>query len=243
MDLLYGRNPVLECLIASRRQHQQLWLQKNQDPTPVLERILRLADEQSIPITWQPKSELDARVANHQGVILATDAYPYADLREMLTAAERSGEPPFFLLLDQLQDPQNFGTLLRTAEATGVHGVLLPSRRSVGVTPAVVNASSGASEHLLIGQENLAQAIRVLKERELWLVGLEASEEAVRIDQVDLSGAIGLVVGSEGEGLRPLVRKSCDHLASLPMLGRVASLNAAVAGSIALFRIRETRGF
>jgi 23S rRNA (guanosine2251-2'-O)-methyltransferase len=111
------------------------------------------------------------------------------------------------------------------------------------VTPAVVNASSGASEHLHIGQVNLAQAMRVLKERELWLIGLEASADAQRIDRVDLGGAIGLVVGSEGAGLRPLVRKSCDYLVRLPMRGRIASLNAAVAGSLVLYRIHELRGF
>jgi 23S rRNA (guanosine2251-2'-O)-methyltransferase len=243
MDLLYGRNPVLESLLADRRQFERLWLQEQLDPSPVLQRILQQAEEKGISINRQSRSELDARAPNHQGIILAAGPYPYVGLQDMLTAVEESGAPPLFVLLDQLQDPQNFGTLLRTAEAVGVHGILLPARHSVGVTPAVVNASSGASEHLLIGQVNLAQAMRVLKEQDLWLVGLEASVESQRIDRVDLGGAIGLVVGSEGAGLRPLVRKSCDYLVSLPMRGRIASLNAAVAASIVLYRIHELRGF
>ena len=144
-------------------------------------------------------------------------------------------------MLDTLQDPQNLGTLLRTAEVVGVHGVVLPHRRTATITPAVVNASSGASEHLLIAQANLAQTIDQLKAADVWVIGLDAGAEAQPPERVRLDGAIALVVGSEGEGMRRLVRESCDLLLRLPMRGQVASLNAAVAGSIALFLAARAR--
>jgi 23S rRNA (guanosine2251-2'-O)-methyltransferase len=143
--------------------------------------------------------------------------------------------------LDTLQDPQNLGTLLRTAEAVGVHGVILPKARTALVTPAVVNASSGASEHLLITQSNLSQAMAVLKEAGVWIVGLDGSPDASEPDQIRLDGPLGLVVGSEGEGMRRLVRNSCDLLLRLPMRGCIESLNAAVAGSIALYLTLQAR--
>jgi 23S rRNA (guanosine2251-2'-O)-methyltransferase len=140
------------------------------------------------------------------------------------------------LILDSLQDPQNFGALLRTAEAVGVHGVIIPLAHSVEVTPAVVNASSGASEHLLIAQSNLSQAMDALKDSNVWIVGLDQNGETVGASHdTPLRGALGLVVGSEGEGLRELTRKKCDVLLSLPMRGQVESLNAAVAGSVVLY--------
>jgi 23S rRNA (guanosine2251-2'-O)-methyltransferase len=139
------------------------------------------------------------------------------------------------LLLDSLNDPQNFGTLLRTAEAIGVHGAIIPLAHTVEVTPAVVNASSGATEHLLITRANLAQAIDALKEAEVWIVGLDQAGSVIETDSRHLRGALGLVVGSEGEGLRPLVRSRCDIVLKLPMRGMIESLNAAVAGSVALY--------
>jgi 23S rRNA (guanosine2251-2'-O)-methyltransferase len=145
------------------------------------------------------------------------------------------------LILDTLQDPQNLATLLRTAEGVGVHGVLLPLRRAAMVTPAVVSASSGASEHLLIAQMNLAQAIASLKEDSLWVVGLDQGPEALAPPQIRLDGAIALVVGNEGSGMRALVRSNCDFLMRLPMRGQIESLNAAVAGSIALYLVWQAR--
>jgi 23S rRNA (guanosine2251-2'-O)-methyltransferase len=144
------------------------------------------------------------------------------------------------LILDSLQDPQNFGTLLRTAEAVGVHGIIIPLARTVEVTPAVVNASSGASEHMLIAQANLAQAMDSLKQADVWMVGLDQAGEVVGASHDSpysrhLRGALGLVVGSEGEGLRELTRKKCDIVLKLPMRGEIESLNAAVAGSVALY--------
>lgn len=201
-----------------------------------------MAAEAGVQVQSVPRRELDGVADGHQGVALQAGPYPYSDLGEMLTLAVQRGEPPFLLLLDTLQDPQNLGTLLRTAEAVGIHGVLLPHRRAATVTPAVVNASSGACEHLLIGQGNLAQTIELLKNENVWVVGLEGGKEAQPLGEVDLSGPLALVVGSEGEGMRRLVRESCDLLLRLPMRGRVESLNAAVAGSVALFLAWQARG-
>jgi 23S rRNA (guanosine2251-2'-O)-methyltransferase len=168
--------------------------------------------------------------------------YPYVGIEDMLDLAQTRGEPALILLLDVIQNPQNLGTLLRTAEAVGAHGVIIPQRRGVEVTQAVVNASSGASEHVLIAQVvNLVAAITELKEHEVWITGMDNLPEARPLDQADLRGAIGLVVGNEGEGMRRLVRESCDFLVKLPMRGQVDSLNAAVAGSIVLYEILRQR--
>jgi 23S rRNA (guanosine2251-2'-O)-methyltransferase len=169
-------------------------------------------------------------------VILEVSGYPYRNLSDILDLAKMRGEPPFILLLDTLNDPQNFGTLLRTAEAVGVHGVILPLARTVEVTPAVVNASSGASEHLLIVQANLAQVMEELKEQNVWFAGLDEDGDPIESTTASpLRGSIGIVVGSEGEGIRTLVKSKCDFLLRLPMQGQIASLNAAVAGSVALY--------
>ncbi|HSL47284.1 MAG TPA: RNA methyltransferase, partial [Anaerolineales bacterium] len=178
---------------------------------------------------------LDKVHQNHQGVMAEVSGYSYSDVIEILELAGQRNEPAFVLLLDSLNDPQNFGTLLRTAEAIGVHGVVIPLAHTVEVTPAVVNASSGASEHLLIGRANLAQAIDALKEAEVWIVGLDQAGTELEASSRHLRGALGLVVGSEGEGIRQLVRSKCDIVLKLPMRGRIESLNAAVAGSVALY--------
>lgn len=188
-----------------------------------------------------PRARLDKIHQHHQGVALEVESYPYADLTDIFDLAERRKEPLFVLLLDTLNDPQNFGSLLRTAEAVGVHGVVIPLARTVGVTPAVVNASSGASEHLLVTQANLHQVISELKNAGAWVVGLEGGDKATSVEKVRLDGALGLVVGSEGEGMRPLTVKSCDVLMKLPMRGQIESLNAAVAGSVALYLAQMAR--
>jgi 23S rRNA (guanosine2251-2'-O)-methyltransferase len=184
---------------------------------------------------------LDAIAENHQGLALEASDYPYSNLVDILDLAEQRSEAPFLLILDTLQDPQNLGTLLRTAEVVGVHGVLLPLRRTATVTPAVVHASSGASEHLLISQLNLAQAIASLKERDVWVIGLEGSPEVQDANRIRLDGPLALVVGNEAEGMRSLVRSSCDLLMRLPMRGQIESLNAAVAGSVALYFALQQR--
>ena len=240
-EILTGRNPVYEALRAQRRQGFRLLTAESAQEKGRLGEILQLCAARKIPCERVQRTRLDNLGAHHQGVALEASGYPYADMADMLDLANRRNEPPFLLILDTLQDPQNLGTLLRTAEAAGVHGVLLPLRHTVTVTPAVVHASSGASEHLRIAQINLAQAITTLKEAGVWVIGLDASPQAQPPEKVRLDGPLALVVGSEGEGMRALVRKSCDLLLRLPMRGQVASLNAAAAGSIALYLALQKR--
>lgn len=234
-EFIYSRNAVYETLLARRRQVFRLEIANGVQEKGRLVQILEMAEARKIPVLHAPREGMDKIHPAHQGVILEASGYPYQNLADILDLAGRRGEPPFVLILDALQDPQNLGTLLRTAEAVGVHGVVLPLARSAGVTPAVVNASSGASEHLLIAQANLSQAIDQLKEAGAWVIGLDEGPESQSPAEVRLDGALAVVVGSEGEGLRPLVRSKCDILLRLPMRGRVESLNAAVAGSIALY--------
>ena len=234
-EFIYSRNAVYETLRARRRQVFSLLLAEGLQPSEKLAQIVKLAQERKCKIEKAPRARLDKIHPNHQVVVLDASGYPYADLTDIFELAEKRAEPLFVLLLDTLNDPQNFGALLRTAESVGVHGVILPLARTVEVTPAVVNASSGASEHLLVAQANLHQAISELKNAGAWVVGLEGGGQATDAERVRLDGALGLVVGSEGEGMRSLTRKSCDILMKLPMRGQIESLNAAVAGSVALY--------
>jgi 23S rRNA (guanosine2251-2'-O)-methyltransferase len=242
-EWILGRHPVYEVLRTGRRHVFQLMLAEGAQEKGRLEEILAACRRRGLPVERAPRLRLDALGDGHQGVALQASAYPYRSLEEMLALAAQRGEAPFLLILDALQDPQNLGTLLRSAEAVGVHGVLLPLRQTAMVTPAVVSASSGASEHLLVGQANLAQAIEALKQAGVWVVGLDQGAQASPPGQIRLDGPLALVVGSEGQGLRQLVRRSCDLLLRLPMRGQVESLNAAVAGSVALYLAYRARGF
>lgn len=242
-EWIWGRNPVYEALRAGKRRAYQLRLADGVKAEGRIADILRLAEQGSLPVSRVPRDSLNGLSTTHQGVALQLEEYPYSDLGRILELAGERGEQPLVLLLDTLQDPQNLGTLIRTAEQVGVHGLVLPLRRTATVTPAVVNASSGASEYLEICQANLSQAIAFLKENGLWVVGLEGGKDGQPPDQVDLTGPLGVVVGSEGEGMRQLVQSSCDFLLRLPMRGQIDSLNAAVAGSIGLYLIWQARGF
>ena len=241
-EYIYSRNAVYETLRARRRQAFQLLVAEGAREKGKLAEITALARARKIPVKRVPRERLNSIHRQNQGVALQVGGYPYRPLDEILARAAERGEDPFVLLLDTLQDPQNLGTLLRTAEAVGVHGVVIPLARTAQVTPAVVNASSGASEHLWIAQSNLSQAIGTLKDAGLWIVGLEGSSEAEPPSKIRLAGPLGLVVGSEGQGMRHLVRKSCDFLLKLPMRGEIESLNAAVAGSVALYLAWQARG-
>lgn len=237
-ELLYGRNAVREALRARRRQLHRLTVSSGVQETGVVAEIVKLAESAGVPVQRVERQALDKQLrdANHQGVILEAGPYPYVELEECLAHAASQGQPPLLLLLDHLQDPQNIGTLLRTAEVVGVHGVAIPGRRAAEITPAVVNASSGSTEHLrvvLVG--NLAQTIALLQKEGVWVVGLEDDEQAQEFDSADLNMPLALVVGAEGPGLARLIRERCDFLVRLPMAGQIASLNAAVAGSIALY--------
>ncbi len=234
-ELIYSRNAVYEVLRAKRRQIFSIEIAEGVQEKGKIAEIIKLAQGQKIKLSRVPRPKLDKVHQNNQGIVAEVSGYPYSDVLYILENVKE--EQPFILMLDSLQDPQNFGTLIRTAEALGVHGIVIPSARTVDVTPAVVNASSGASEHMLIAQANLSQTIDALKENNIWVVGLDqagadASREA---GSRHLKGALALVVGSEGEGLHDLVQKKCDIVLKLPMKGKIESLNAAVAGSVALY--------
>jgi len=246
-EILYGRNAVLESLRAGRRKPYKLMLAEGVRQTDVVGQIIFLAEQAGMPVNRTERRNLDRLGnVNHQGVALETSEYPYSGLDAILSVTQSSHEAPLLLLLDLLQDPQNAGSLLRTAEAVGVHGVMIQRRRAVGITPAVVHTSAGAVEHLLVAQvTNLVNAIGRLKAHDVWVAGLEALHDAQLYHETDLSGPLALVIGSEGEGLRRLVRERCDFLLRIPMLGQVTSLNAAVAGSVVLYealRQRRARG-
>jgi len=242
--ILYGRNAVREALRAGRRRFYKLVLAEGVRESGIVAEIADLARRRQIPLQRVERRQLDEISSNHQGVAAEVSPYPYVDWEEILAEIERGQEMPLLLLLDCLQDPQNLGSLLRTAEIVGVQGVVLPKRRAVGVTPAVVNASAGAVEHLRVARvTNLARAMEELKGRDIWIVGLENVPQAQPYYQADLNLPLALVVGSEGRGMRRLVREKCDLLIKLPMRGRISSLNAAVAGSIALYEAWRQRGF
>jgi 23S rRNA (guanosine2251-2'-O)-methyltransferase len=242
-EILYGRNAVYEALRAGRRQFFGLQLAEGARPAGRLAEIVELAKRKRVPVQTVPRARLEKLNANHQGVALEASEYPYSDLVEIMEQPGKLAELPFILIIDSLQDPQNFGVLLRTAEIVGVHGVVIPLARTVGVTAAVVNASAGATEHLHIAPSNLSQAMEALKESDVWIVGLDqhGQEMDERSDR-HLHGPLALVVGSEGEGLHQLTQKKCDILLRLPMKGRIESLNAAVAGSVALYLAYMARG-
>lgn len=243
-DVLYGRNAVREALRAGRRSFEQLLVSSGAQEAGTLGEVVRLGEKIGVPIERIDRHELDRRLrdANHQGVALACGEYPYVDLEDCLALAEERGEQALLLMLDHLQDPQNVGTLLRTAEVVGAHGVIMPGRRAAEVTPAVVNASSGATEHLRIAVVgNLAQSIAEVQKAGVWVVGVEDDERAQPYDRTDLDMPLALVVGAEGSGLARLTRERCDFLIRLPMRGQIASLNAAVAGSIVLYHAWRVR--
>jgi len=234
-EFIYGRNPVYETLRAKRRDAFRLQVAEGVQERGRLVEILDLAAQRKIPIERVPRQRLDKLSDAHQGLALEVGGYPYVGLDDILERARQRSEPLFVLILDTLQNPQNLGTLIRTAESVGVHGVVIPTHRAAEITPAVVSASAGASEHMLVAQANLVQAILELKEADAWVVGLDEGPESKSPSEVRLDGALAVVVGSEGEGLRPLVRSNCDFLLRLPMRGQIESLNAAVAGSVALY--------
>lgn len=242
-EWIYGRNAVYEVCTAGRRRLFQLLIAKDVKESGRLPEIIKWCSESGIPIERVERRVLDNLHDHHQGVVLETSTYPYCELPEILELASQKKEDPFILILDTLQDPQNLGTLLRTAEIVGVHGVIMPLHQTAKITSAVTNASSGACEHLLITQANLAQAIKRFKKEGIWVIGLENIPNAGLPEQIRLDVPLALVVGSEGQGIRPLVRDSCDVLLRLPMRGKIESLNAAVAGSIALYMAWGVRGY
>ncbi len=241
-EYIWGRNPILETLHAGRRVRRIL-LAEGQREAPVLAAIVEAAHQQNIPLETVPRTRLDqlSQGAVHQGCVAQVEERSYVSTDQILAYAASKQEAPFLLVLDTIQDVNNLGSLLRTAESAAVHGVIIPLHRAAEVNATVVKTSAGATEHLLIAQEtNITRAIDYLKKQNVWVIGL-AGEAQTLYTAADLTGPLALVVGNEGKGLGRLVREHCDLLIKLPMHGHVNSLNAAVAGSIALYEALRQR--
>ncbi len=242
-EILFKRNAVRECLRNGRRKIYKLVIAQDADLSDAQD-ILGEARRRKILIETTDRKAINLAThgERHQNLILEVGPYVYAELDDLLIHAERSGEPPFILLLDLVQDPRNVGAILRTADAMGAHGVVIQERRGCEITPTVVNTAAGATEHLLVAQvTNLVDAMQRLKKRDIWIAGLDLGPNSQPLEAVDLSGPLGLVIGNEGDGLRRLVRERCDFLLRLPMRGHVESLNAAVAASLALYAAQNAR--
>ncbi|MDF0727598.1 23S rRNA (guanosine(2251)-2'-O)-methyltransferase RlmB [Cytobacillus sp. S13-E01] len=239
-EFIIGKNPVLEAL-KSERDINKIWIAEGSQKGQ-MSQVIGLAREKGILVQFVPKKKIDQMVEGiHQGVIASIAAYKYAQLDDLFASAKARGEEPFFLLLDELEDPHNLGSIMRTADAVGAHGIIIPKRRAVGLTATVAKASTGAIEHIpVVRITNMAQTIDVLKERGVWIVGTDAKGKD---DYRDMDGSmpIGLVIGSEGKGIGRLIRDKCDFLIRLPMSGNVTSLNASVAASLLMYEVYRKR--
>lgn len=241
LDKLEGRNSVLEA-IRSDRTINKILVSKG-DKEGSIKQIIALAREKGIIVQETDRASLDkiSITHAHQGVIAFVAVKDYVEVEDILEIAKAKGEPPFIILLDGITDPHNLGSILRTANAVGAHGVVIPKRRAIGLTAAVSKASAGAIEYVPVARvTNIAQTIEYLKEQNIWVVGTDQSGEKSFYD-IDLRGAIALVIGSEGEGMGKLVSEKCDFVVNLPMKGEISSLNAAVAGAIVMYEILKQR--
>ncbi|MFO0775480.1 MAG: 23S rRNA (guanosine(2251)-2'-O)-methyltransferase RlmB [Nitrospiraceae bacterium] len=238
-EVLYGVHAVTEALQAGRPFMRLLVVHTHGQ----LEDLVELARSRRVPIHIEPKVMLDrlAQGGRHQGVVGVAAARRYSTVDDMLSTAAKRGEAPFLAILDGVQDPQNFGSVLRSAEGAGVHGVIIPDRRAVGLTGVVAKSSAGAIEHMRVAQvTNVVRTLEELKAAGLWLYGLDA--RATRsVSEVDYSGPVGFVLGGEGQGVRPGVLAACDESVRIPMRGKVSSLNAAAAAAIAFFEVVRQR--
>lgn len=235
-----GRNAVIEAFRAGKTIDKIYVLDGCQDG-PVMT-IKREAKKQDTLIKYVTKERLDqlSETGKHQGVIAVAAAYEYAEVEDILRAAEEKGEPPFIILLDNIEDPHNLGAIIRTANLAGAHGVIIPKNRAVGLTATVARTSAGALNYTPVAKvTNLAKTIEELKKKGMWFVC--ADMDGTLMYQLDLKGPIGLVIGSEGEGVGRLVREKCDMVASIPMKGDIDSLNASVAAGILAYEIVRQR--
>jgi 23S rRNA (guanosine2251-2'-O)-methyltransferase len=242
-ELIFGVNPVKESLRGSRGAFN-LYVQINATDHRV-ENIIKLAEGRGVAVHRREKIDLTKMCASshHQGIALEVEPFRYADLDDLLQSVTNSGAPGFLLVLDGIQDPHNLGALIRSAACAGVGGVVIPKDRACGVTAAVEKASAGAVETIPVAQvTNIAQTLEAIKKGGYWVYGL-AGEASDSLFATKFSGSIALVIGGEGEGIRPLVRKQCDVIMSIPQYGGVSSLNASVAGGVAMFEVaRKLRG-
>lgn len=238
-DLIIGRNAVSEAL-RSGRTIDRIQVAKGQRTGSILPLIAKARDR-GIPVKESDVRKLDALAGpHHQGIVAFAACREYASLDDLFAAAEARGEPPFFVVCDEIEDPHNLGAIIRTAECAGAHGVIVPKRRSVGLSLTVEKVSAGAVEHLPVARvTNITDTLRELKKRNVWVYGLDMN--GVSWEQTDLRGAVALVVGSEGRGLSRLVREACDGIVSLPLYGNIQSLNASVACGILLYEVARRR--
>lgn len=242
--MIYGRNAARETFRARRRHIHKVMIAEGLQPSDIIDEVLGTARRLNIPIHSVPRKTLDKIAQGHQGIVLETGRYPLVNVQDILTRAAKAAAPPFIVVLDHIEDPHNLGAILRTAEVVGVHGVIIPKQRAATVTPTVVSASAGATEHMWVAETpNLTQELKKLKQHDIWIVGVEDIPAALPYHQANLSGAVALVIGSEGKGLSRLVRNSCDFVVRLPMRGRIESLNASVACGLILYEIWRARAF
>jgi 23S rRNA (guanosine2251-2'-O)-methyltransferase len=239
-EYIIGRNTVIEALKSTRNVYK-IWMAENSVKGQA-QQIMVLAKEKGISIQSVPKKKIDQMVeGNHQGVVAQVAAYEYSEVDDILKAAEDKNEAPFILLLDEIEDPHNLGSIMRTADATGAHGIIIPKRRAVGLTATVAKSSTGAIEYIPVARvTNMARTIEELKERGVWIVGTDA-KGSDDYRSMDGKMPLGLVIGSEGKGMGRLVREKCDFLVNLPMAGRVTSLNASVAASLLMYEVFRKR--
>jgi 23S rRNA (guanosine2251-2'-O)-methyltransferase len=236
MDKIIRINPLLEALRSAPERVNKVFVQEEKGHARIGE-VIREAKSRHVPVVFVPARRLDQVAPGHQGVMAEVSPKRYASLEEILTRSPK----PFVVILDEVEDPQNLGAIVRSAEGAGVDGLILPERRSAGLTETVDKVSAGALEHLLVTRvPNLVRAMEELKEKELWLVGAEGSGEEPWY-AFDYTGPIGIVLGSEGKGLRPLVRKTCDKVLAIPLAGKVGSLNVAAAAAVFFFEVVRQR--
>ena len=241
LDKLEGRNSVMEALKAGRSINK-IFVAKGEREGSISQ-IIAMAKEKRILIQEIDRAKLDAMslTFSHQGVIALTAAKDYVEVDEILASAAESGRPPFLIILDEITDSHNLGSILRTANAAGVHGIIIPKRRAIGLTSVVSKASAGAIEYVPVARvTNIVQTIQSLKKQNIWVVGTDSSGDKSYFER-DLTGPVALVIGSEGEGMGKLVRESCDFVVNIPMIGQISSLNAAVAGAIVTYEIVRQR--
>jgi 23S rRNA (guanosine2251-2'-O)-methyltransferase len=240
--IIYGIHPVQEALKSSHSQIEKILI-GTQTPHPPLQSILDIANKMKIPVTFTDKTFLERMTKGgvHQNVVGLIKETPYVDVGSILSHWKKEGAKALFLILDGIQDPQNFGALIRTALGCGAHGIIIPKDRATGITPVVVKASAGAAAHLPIARVvNIAATIDALKEEGIWVYGASVEAKDL-IYQLDLAIDLALVIGAEGKGIRPLVKRKCDRLFSIPMKGPVSSFNASVSGGMILYEVIRQR--